>query len=690
MTRILNVATRCVCCAVALFVAFTGCKYDDTDLWNKVNNIEDRLENVEKQVASINKDIESLRKIVEGSFAIVKVEETENGHTIYFSDGTSLEIKNGKDGIDAPVIGVKKGEDGKYYWTLTSDGKTEYLTSSDGQKLPVTADSVVPVLGVDEEGYWTISYDGGVTSQSIKDAQGNDVLAKVTSEGGDSLFRGVTVDGNIIYIELADGSVVSVPLRGDFYMLIRKAPEISTFTYGETQTYEVEETGVSRVIISKPDGWRVRYENKTLSITAPTEDMKAYAEFSGTLSLLYVNGEGLSDCVEMQVVAEKSYTGETKLNNFTINITAIDDKSITATVTPKDASVRTYVVAYDKAKYDSMTQEAFISQQIGMFNYYLQYGLTGYFETLAPKGEREYKGSNLKADNEYYLAVFSFEEDLDAKVCKAVTAVETVPFKTKHEIVINTVYRIDVSDVTWNSARYVCVPSDDRGYFHGFVKKSEFDTYESDDAFMKSRIDVYRNNFRDELQEGNVTWGQLTSTGVQTMQAAKYYPETKASTLPLVEDTEYYVYAFCCVDGEAASPLSKVEFKTGKFKASKTCEFKIESVVTRQDVVITVTPSASDVTYLVAVDERNYFDDFDNPLQYAVDDLTWVKVFAEDAGTTLEAKLLSGKQTIEKKNLKGATAYKISVYGCTSDGVITTYPVVAEFLTKGTIDKPTE
>ncbi len=693
MTKLFNVAARYVCCAVALFVAFTGCKYDDTELWNKVNDIEGRLEKVEKQVASINKDIESLQKIVEGTFTIVKVEENENGHTIQFSDGTSIEIKDGKDGIDgkdAPVIGVKKDEDGKYYWTLTSGGKTEYLTTSDGQKLPVTADAVIPVLGVDEQGYWTISFDGGATSQRIKDAEGNDVLAKASSEGGDSLFRGVTVDGNIVYFELADGSVISVALRGDFYMLIRKAPQTSTFSYGETQTYEVEETGVSRVIVSKPDGWRVKYENKTLKITAPTLAMKDYAEFSGTVSLIYMNGDGLSDCVEMQVVAEPAYIGETKLNNFTVNITAIDDKSVTATVTPKDASVRTYVVAYDKAKYDSITQDAFINEQLGMFNFYLQYGYTAYFDVLAPKGEREYKGSNLKADKEYYIAVFSFEEDLDAKVCKAVTDVEVVPFKTKHEIVINTVYRIDVSDVTWNSARYVCVPSDDRGYFHGFVKKSEFDTYESDDAFIKSRIEVYSNAYRDELLEGTVTWAQLTSTGTQTMQAAKYYTETKAATLPLVEDTEYYVYAFCCVDGNAASPLSKVEFKTGKFKATKECEFKIESVVTRQDVVITVTPSASDVTYLVGVDKRDYFDDFENPLQYAVDDLIWTEVFAQEAGKTLEASLLSGKQTIEKKNLWGATAYRICVYGCTPEGVITTYPIVAEFLTQGSIDKPTE
>lgn len=679
---------RHLCCTVALFAVITGCKYDDSELWNKVNDIDGRLESVETQIKQVNNDIVSLKKIVEGTFTIVKVESKDNGHVIVFSDGTNIEIKDGKNGSDAPVIGVKKDSDGKYYWTLTSGGNTEYLTS-DGQKLPVTADSIVPVLSVDNDGYWIISYDGGATSQRIKSAEGNDVPARVSGEGGSSLFRGVTVDGNIAYFELADGSVISVPLRGDFYMLIRKAPETSTFTYGQTQEYEVEENGVSRVIIGKPDGWRVKYENKKLKITAPTLAMKDFAEYSGTVSLIYMNGEGLSDCVEMQVVTEADYTGKTEGKDFTVNITSIEDKYVTATVTPKDATINTYVVVSTKTRFESMSQDAFINESLGMFNYYLQFGMTGYFDTLAPKGERVFSNIQaLTAGEEYYLAVFSFKIDTDANVCKAVTDVMAVPFKTKQEIVINTVYRIDVSDVTWNSAKYVCVPSDDRGYFHGFVKKTEFDSYADDKAFMESRIKVYHDEFYNELYlDRTLTWDQLTSTGTQTMQAAKYYPETQATTKPLVEDTEYYVYAFCCIDGEAASPLSKVGFKTGKFKASEDCTFKIESNVTRQDVTVTVTPSVPDVTYLVSVDKRDLYDAFENPLQYAVDDLNWTKVFAEESGATLESKLLSGKQSKEWKNLWGATAYKICVYGCTPEGVITTYPVVAEFLTQGTIDK---
>ena len=39
-----------------------------------------------------------------------------------------------------------------------------------GAKLRVTGESVKPVMSVDDEGYWTISYDGGKTSERILDA----------------------------------------------------------------------------------------------------------------------------------------------------------------------------------------------------------------------------------------------------------------------------------------------------------------------------------------------------------------------------------------------------------------------------------------------------------------------------------------------------------------------------------------
>ena len=99
------------------------------------------------------------------------------------------------------MIGIKADSDGIYYWTLTSNGTTQWLTDDKGQKL--RAGSVMPQLGVDAQGFWTISYDGGKTSTRILDAEGNPV------EALNRIFHEVSADGDCLNVTLADGAVIS-------------------------------------------------------------------------------------------------------------------------------------------------------------------------------------------------------------------------------------------------------------------------------------------------------------------------------------------------------------------------------------------------------------------------------------------------------------------------------------------------
>ena len=155
----------------------TGCDdYDDSELWQNVNDLKSRIEALETKIGQMNTEIAALQKIVDDAVTVVKVEKSADGYVIYFSDNTTAEIKNGTAGADAPVIGVKQDTDEVYYWTITTDGKTEWLMAG-GVKLRVTGESVKPVMSVDDEGYWTISYDGGKTSERILDAAGDPVSA---------------------------------------------------------------------------------------------------------------------------------------------------------------------------------------------------------------------------------------------------------------------------------------------------------------------------------------------------------------------------------------------------------------------------------------------------------------------------------------------------------------------------------
>ena len=225
--------TRSIWLWVLLLVtAISGCKYDDADLWNKVNSLDDRVTSLEGTVESLNQQTTSLQTLINGvqnRLYISSVTSNENGYTIEFSDGTVAAITNGTngaDGADAPVISIKKDTDGKYYWIQTIDGTEEWLVDDAGNKLPVSGeDAITPQLKVNANGFWLVSYNNGATFTEILDEAGNPVKA-VGEDGedgidgsdgtpgasGDSFFSSVTVEnGYLVLVLAATGEEISIP-----------------------------------------------------------------------------------------------------------------------------------------------------------------------------------------------------------------------------------------------------------------------------------------------------------------------------------------------------------------------------------------------------------------------------------------------------------------------------------------------
>ena len=135
----------CICC---LSLGLLGsCKYDDSDLVERVDNLEGRLAKLEEQCKLINANINSLQIIVNAlkeanhitSISNLVENGVEIGYKIEFAKSDPIHIYHGKAGADGargedgytPLIGVKKDKDGIYYWTL--DGI--WLTDNDGNKV---------------------------------------------------------------------------------------------------------------------------------------------------------------------------------------------------------------------------------------------------------------------------------------------------------------------------------------------------------------------------------------------------------------------------------------------------------------------------------------------------------------------------------------------------------------------------
>ncbi|MDE6049987.1 MAG: DUF4988 and DUF4465 domain-containing protein [Paramuribaculum sp.] len=283
--------------AAALFIP-SACSYDDSDLWNAVNGIEDRVETLETASAQMNTDIKSLQSIlqaIQNNISITAITPTENGYTIKFSNGTEATISNGIDGASAPEISVRKDDDGMYYWTIAGewlivDGEKVRATALDG------ADAVAPQMRINPEtGIWEISTDGGNVWTSTG------VVAN--GDKGDSLFAKVDVS-NSEYVEftLADGSTFRVQRYNSSAPLfsVEDAEGLQIIRCGESKSFKVETANVASFSISKPDGWRASFADNTLTITAPVE-ANQYAEQEGVVDITVVSTAGTSMIVRIQV-----------------------------------------------------------------------------------------------------------------------------------------------------------------------------------------------------------------------------------------------------------------------------------------------------------------------------------------------------------------------------------------------------
>lgn len=217
-----------------------ACSYDDDDLWNKVGDLDRRLGTVEEQMNRLNDQISQLKTLVdalkEAKF-IVSYQETESGCSITFSDGKTIEITDGKDGIGAdeiPLIGIRN-DAGRWYWTVTVNGRTDYLTDDEGNPLPVSGNDgepgrpgtpgqpgqqgdpgATPVMGIDAQGFWTVDYGEGPVR--ITGPDGKPVPA--SGAGADSIFTKVEQTETSVVFTLRDGSVITIPLRSDVTILL--------------------------------------------------------------------------------------------------------------------------------------------------------------------------------------------------------------------------------------------------------------------------------------------------------------------------------------------------------------------------------------------------------------------------------------------------------------------------------------
>ena len=253
MKRILK-ATLTVLFASALLLVSCG-SYDDTELRDKVNELEDRVAKLESAVNTNTQSIQALVEASKNNDTVTGFSELtdKSGYVITFASGKSITLHHGKDGMNGatPTIGVKTDTDGQYYWTVNG----EWLLSG-GQKVKAEGkDAVTPKFKIENDN-WFVSQDGGKTWTNLGKAKEKDV------------FKSVALDGGFVNIVLADGTAFKLPVSdGSLVSMIGSINAVPTYS-----------DGASRVI--RRNGWNtltLKYEvlpSGTLDKLSPSDAVK--------------------------------------------------------------------------------------------------------------------------------------------------------------------------------------------------------------------------------------------------------------------------------------------------------------------------------------------------------------------------------------------------------------------------------
>ncbi|MBR5101306.1 MAG: hypothetical protein IKX34_08435 [Bacteroidales bacterium] len=183
---------------------------------NELSRLERRIEKLEQRCKEMNTTLEGLRTIVDklDTYDFLKQVETlyQNGkvigYTLYFTHSDPVTLYNGTD-AETPVLGVQKGEDGVWYWTVKYPSETEahFLTDNYGVRISTSAAS--PEFKI-ENGYWLVTYDGGEIWHN---------LGRATGEDGASFFKSIEDMGDYVLFNMLNGTSVQLPTWSSFEKL---------------------------------------------------------------------------------------------------------------------------------------------------------------------------------------------------------------------------------------------------------------------------------------------------------------------------------------------------------------------------------------------------------------------------------------------------------------------------------------
>ena len=355
--------------AVATMVCLASCGYNDDDVWNAINNQEERITALENWQKTINENIAALQALVNENDYITDVTPiVENGETTgyiisFFKQG-SITIYNGAKGDkgetgDTPSIGVTKQEDGKYYWTLNGellkdaegnpicasgqdgeDGEdgSDGSNGSSGTSAPTPLVEIGKNLSVTADKYGNsiitdaiyLSVDGGKTWVKVSGDNGS-------SGTGTEGFIINVVDKNDYYLfECADDTKIEIPIYKGLRLLYLEKDENENWKEKNITNGEVKATAKKNFVIQcyYLKGYKMSYDIVKGNTNWEIE-RQDYEDNSPIITDLKFSGVDKADptTILFSLVSE-----DNSVEHYQIVITVTEDDGATVDVIPGTAN----------------------------------------------------------------------------------------------------------------------------------------------------------------------------------------------------------------------------------------------------------------------------------------------------------------------------------------------------------------
>ena len=193
---------------LACALTFTACDdYDDTALWEQVNDNTGRIEALEQWQNEVNNNIAALQQLLNTNDMITSVTPVTLG--VYHGE-------KGEDGADGstPQIGLTQQEDGNWYWTLNGS----LMTDADGN--PIRANGEDGKDGEDgQDGEDGADGDDGEDGTDGSDGKPGAEGKPGTSAPTPQIKQGSTLAAGGTYYGI-DGTKQDTPDAGAWYLSV--------------------------------------------------------------------------------------------------------------------------------------------------------------------------------------------------------------------------------------------------------------------------------------------------------------------------------------------------------------------------------------------------------------------------------------------------------------------------------------